>query len=503
MSGASADAQPPAGLAQPLTWRWWLLVFAGCLTVALLAYRQVLGMPLIGFDSYPLIAAARVQSLADLWGIFSEELMDGRYTDGRFYRPVTHASFALDYALHGLSPRGYHLTDLVLLAACATAVAAAGVRLLGSGFRAAALIAAGLVLLHPLVMEVVPAPPRRADVMALLFSAFLLASAPRPGERSRVVLPALLAAGAVGAKETGALSPLLLLALLLLEARRHGAPLGQAIARALPAGAGLAAVLAARTLVLGGLGGHGESGLPGAAALAGLAPDYAIRVLYPQPWLGSSPSLRYAVFAALALLLIGACLVARREREARTGLTMLGVWAAALLAISLLSGRLHDWYAFAFLAPYGLLLGCLVRQGVRQLRSGSWLSGALIAAPALVLLGSHLAVSHAVRPYRNILQAGRLAEQSYSGFDRLLDEGQPGRAFQFNPWVPMLPPHSDRSEVRGLFLFAPYSLQAYADLHADYPVRVTAYSGAAPVLDPDALSIELVPGTPPSWFELR
>ncbi len=503
MSGASAETEPSAGPPQPPSWRWWLVVFGGCLAIALLVYRQVIGMPLIGFDSYPLIAAARVQSLADLWGIFSEELMDGRYTDGRFYRPVTHATFALDHALHGLSPRGYHLTDLALLAVCATAVAAAGVRLLGNGFRAAALLAAGLVLLHPLVMEVVPAPPRRADVLALLFGAFLLASAPRPGERSRVVLSALLAAGAVGAKETGALSPFLLLALLLLEARRHAAPAGPAIVCALPAGAGLAAVLAARTLVLGGLGGHGESGLPDAATLAGLAPDYAVRVLYPQPWLGSSPSLRYAVAAAFALLVIGGCLVARRERDARTGLAMLGVWAAALLAISLLSGRLHDWYAFAFLAPYGLLLGCLVLQGVRALRDGSWLPGILMAAPALALFGSHLAVSHAVRPYRNVLQAGRLAEQSYSSFDRLLAEGQPGRAFQFNPWVPLLPPHSDRSEVRGLFLFAPYSLQAYADLHAEYPVRVTPYTGAAPVVDPSALSIELVPGTPPSWFELR
>lgn len=499
-----ADGTPVADWAP--TWRWWILVFVAALLIAVGAYRQVLTLPLLGFDSYPLIAAARVESIGDLWGLFSEELMDGRYTDGRFYRPVTHAAFALDHALHGMGPRGYHLADLIYLAATATAVAAAGVRLLGPGLRGAALVAAGTVLLHPLVMEVVPAPPRRADVLALLFSTLLLACAPKPGDaqgiRARVLLT-VLAALAVGAKETGALAPFLLLALLLLEGRRANQSFAASMGRALPAFGGLALVLAARMAVLGGLGGHRESGLPGVSDLAALAPDYAIRVLYPQPWLGASPALRYGVFGLLALLLSGAALVARREPEARSGLAMLGLWALALLAISLLSGRVHDWYAFAFLAPYSLLLASLLRRGVRALRAGRWLTGAGMTAPALLLLGSHLATSHAVRPYRNVLQAGRLAEESYASFDRLLDEGRPGRVFQFNPWVPVLPAHSDQSEVRGLFLFAPYTLQAYADLVSDVPVRVSVFSGAAPTPDPETLLIELVPGPAPHWFEVR
>lgn len=485
------------------SWGWWALVFSGALALAWAAYRQVLGLPLLGFDSYPLIAAAKVESFSDLWGLLSEELMDGRYTDGSFYRPVTHAAFALDHALHGMDPRGYHLSDLVYLAATATAVAAAGVRLLGPGFRGAALAAAGTLLLHPLVMEVVPAPPRRADVLALLFTALLLARAPRSSGGARAGSSAALAALAVGAKETGALAPLLLLALLVLEARQQRRPIGAAIGRAFPAFGGLALVLAGRMTVLGGLGGHAESGLPSAGELAALAPDYAIRVLYPQPWLGASPALRYIVFALLAALVLGAAAIARSESSTRVGLTMLGLWTLALLAISLLSGRVHDWYAFAFLAPYGLLLGSLLRQGVRALRARRWPTAVAATAPVLVLLGSHLATSHAVRPYRNVLQAGRLAEESYAYFDRLLADGSPGKIFQVNPWVPVLPAHSDQSEVRGLFLFAPYTLQAYADLKADLPVRVSVYTGAALTPDPACLQIELVPGRPPHWFEVR
>lgn len=46
-----------------------------------------------------------------------------RPTEPGFYRPVVGASFAADYALHGLEPRGYGITNLVLYVVCAIAVA--------------------------------------------------------------------------------------------------------------------------------------------------------------------------------------------------------------------------------------------------------------------------------------------------------------------------------------------------------------------------------------------
>ena len=109
--------------------------------------------------------------------------MDGRYPHGHFYRPVTTLSFALDHAVWGLEPSGYHLTDLALLLACAIAVAALARRLLGPGVGP--LLAALLYALHPLHVETLPVAARRADTLAQLFTLIaLLAAARRAARRS-------------------------------------------------------------------------------------------------------------------------------------------------------------------------------------------------------------------------------------------------------------------------------------------------------------------------------
>ena len=43
---------------------------------------------LIGYDTYPLIISSRVESWADFVGLFTEQLMDGRYPSA-MYRPLT------------------------------------------------------------------------------------------------------------------------------------------------------------------------------------------------------------------------------------------------------------------------------------------------------------------------------------------------------------------------------------------------------------------------------
>ncbi|HEY5659002.1 MAG TPA: hypothetical protein VIY27_14540, partial [Myxococcota bacterium] len=95
------------------------------------AYGDVLDLGLLGHDVYPMIAASRIQSASDLVGTFSEPLMDGRFPKGDFYRPVTNLSFALDYALWGLTPFGYHLTDLLIFVANGALLCAFTRRLFG------------------------------------------------------------------------------------------------------------------------------------------------------------------------------------------------------------------------------------------------------------------------------------------------------------------------------------------------------------------------------------
>ncbi|NOT31486.1 MAG: hypothetical protein HOP15_13645, partial [Planctomycetes bacterium] len=134
--------------------------------LAVFVWRFVLGLELLGWDSYPMIAAGRVRDLGEFFGTFGEKLMDGRFPHGDYYRPIAHLAFALDHALHGLEPWGYHLTDLLILAASAGLCCAFAARAFG-GLAGAA--AAGLAwVLHPAHFEVVTAAPRRADALVVL-----------------------------------------------------------------------------------------------------------------------------------------------------------------------------------------------------------------------------------------------------------------------------------------------------------------------------------------------
>lgn len=138
---------------------------------------------MLGWDGWPLVQAGRLTGPGDLFGTFGEELLDGRYPFGHFYRPVTHLVFGLDHALYGLNPVGYHRTDLVLSALTAILLAAVARRLFGRGALAVAAIAAALFVLHPVQLEILAAPARRADTLALLFTLACLWSQPRTGER--------------------------------------------------------------------------------------------------------------------------------------------------------------------------------------------------------------------------------------------------------------------------------------------------------------------------------
>jgi len=66
-----------------------VLGLALVLGAAILAYRGVPRLELLGWDTYPTIAASRIGSASDLADTLREELMDGRYPGGRFYRPLT------------------------------------------------------------------------------------------------------------------------------------------------------------------------------------------------------------------------------------------------------------------------------------------------------------------------------------------------------------------------------------------------------------------------------
>ncbi|HVH17508.1 MAG TPA: tetratricopeptide repeat protein [Myxococcota bacterium] len=94
-------------------------------------------------------------------------------------RPLVNASFAVDYALHGLDPRGYRVTNVALHIACAWLL----FWLLRDALRArgtaspdgVALGAAAVFVAHPLASETIDYVTQRSELLVSLFLLSVLA----------------------------------------------------------------------------------------------------------------------------------------------------------------------------------------------------------------------------------------------------------------------------------------------------------------------------------------
>lgn len=477
--------EPDTAAAPARDSRAWLAVCAAAVVgVAWFAYREVFALPHLGWDTWPMIATARVESWSDFVGTFTEKLMDGRYPLGDFYRPVTNLSVALDHALWGTDPLGYHATDFAIL--CGTALFAAVLcrRLFES--RVAATLAALAFVLHPVHWESLPVTARRADTLSVLFVLAWLAALPlgqradgrRPG-LGRALLVFGLALAAVGTKETGALVAGLALVLVALApartARRRLVP--SVVATLVAVGA----FVAARTAVLGGLGGHGESSIAnGFRNGPGLIDEYGGLVLMPQPWFDDpSANQRLALGAVVALALALALgFGARGDAERRSnaargsGLAFLALWLGGLLVLTGISGELRSWYSIPFLPIWcGFVAGACAGASLLGHRRPS------VAAVAWIL-----ALGAAVVPLRHCGltteyaawgQIGAALDSFFARAEAAIGRTAPGRAVSLPAPPPALSTPLDRVGVRAASGIADYGVQAWADVrYASGAVRV-------------------------------
>ncbi len=456
------------------------LVLAGVtLAVTLLAawlvYGTVSGEALLGFDGYPLIAASAFHSIVDPLAVFGDELMGGRYPDGRFYRPIVHLTFGVDHALGGLDPAQYARTDIALAALTSTFLGLLASALAGArGWTAAAVTAcaAATYLLHPAQLEVVPYAPRRADALAVLFT---VAAALAVVRDARPLWTALLALCALLSKESGVIVVPVTFAAALCrpEARDVRAALRSAAGPA----AGVVTGMVLRTIVLGGLGGHAESGAPGTGSLGGITRSLWEAVAAGSPGGGAL----LGILAAAALALLGA----RGAGPGRTTALLVVLWAGAAVAITSFSGRFHDWYALGLVAPLAVLGG--VAAGGARRAAGIPIGLAILG---LVVTG------HLGSPQRDTLGVAQAvsADQS-SRFVALLEATAPGTTATFEPWVfavstaPGAPP---------VFVHAPYSLSALGELILGPDVEVICVAVRPPLPPPDLIHVQLIPGPPPA-----
>src|SRR5262245_17235890 len=178
-SGSAAAAVRPSLLLGP-----WLPALLGAL-----CYLNTLGNGFAYDDNSIVRLNPLIHSLGDWRSIwlrdwwYSQGEQGGGLTDpsrDRLYRPLTTFSFALNYAVHGLHPAGFHAVNVALHAGVCALVWLLGRRLFDD--LNVASIAAVIFAVHPIHAEPVAGLVGRAEILATLFMLLgLVALLPRSG----------------------------------------------------------------------------------------------------------------------------------------------------------------------------------------------------------------------------------------------------------------------------------------------------------------------------------
>ncbi len=430
-------------------------------------HRACLDVGFVGWDTYPAIAHA--SALVGPW-------MGGVHPDATFYRPLTSAMLAVDRAVYGTSPTGYHVTDLLLLCAVAVAMAALARRVVPTGGPWLAVGAGAIVAMHPIQLEVVAVVVRRGDALALLATLVVGLLAGRRGRRQLVWI-GVVAAAAVFAKEVGVLA----LAVAPVVAWLVRRPL---LAPTVAAGVGVGAAFALRALVVGGLAGH-DRGAAWWQTVRDTAPDYAAWVVDPLGW---APAwLPLVVLAVLACAVIA--LPAASRRVALGGVA----WCAAALAIFGAAGRSQPWYAVHLVAPLALIGASCVAGAVTARREGRRLAGTAALLGAVVVVASAFApVGIGWRQW----QDGSADIDDYLGrLERTVRAHEPGATIVVP--VPPLGVSRTKPALAGGALLTDYALPDALRLRGlDRPVVAHFAFLAAPVVRPGTTRLVVTPGAP-------
>jgi hypothetical protein len=441
----------------------WLLAFGLALGAGTVLFLQTRSFGLLGFDSYPILATSRIDSFAGILDIFAETLM-GDYYPTAFYRPLTSLTFALDQALGGMNPLGYQLTGVLLYVGAAMAIFVLAGRLNGAGAAIAPWVALLVFLLHPVQYDVVPIPPRRADLLccAFMMLSLYLQLAPRALRTRFPLWPALAMLAAIASKETAFVLPAVSFVAVFLYAPYAGwrERSGRAAMALVPHAIVAAALLALR----GSLGFVGFEAL--AVGAGGILP--------------ATPAGRWLFVGVAVAVLVGLALglLAAAWREPGAGGTPsrtsvraeLVPFVLVVAVLALTHGRENPWRLdYQYLIPvagWALLCGAVSDRLIRFARPLGVVS-ALASGAMIVLLALPVVWQARYSPLIYHYGEGERATEAAGAFldasRALLDEATEGGVVVAPPFPRRVPP-VDPLRTFGTMIFSDYSVQAWADL---------------------------------------
>lgn len=145
------------------TWTRHAAIALGLALVTALAYAPVLDAGFLNWDDPPYVTAnPHIRTLS--WSTVAWAATT--FHEG-IWHPLTWLSLALDHAVYGLDPRGFHLTNLLLHVANTVLVFLVLEQLTGARGRSA--LVAALFGLHPMHVESVAWVTERKDVLSTCF----------------------------------------------------------------------------------------------------------------------------------------------------------------------------------------------------------------------------------------------------------------------------------------------------------------------------------------------
>lgn len=144
---------------------FWPIVIISAVT--LMAYWNSLPGEFVYDDNVVIVDRVEIQSLHSIPTLFKQSYWGpGRGSFGA-YRPLTNVSFALNYAVSGLNPTGYHIVNILLHGVNAVLIYALVLAYLENW--SVALITGVFFAIHPIHTEAVSAIAGRPEVLAATF----------------------------------------------------------------------------------------------------------------------------------------------------------------------------------------------------------------------------------------------------------------------------------------------------------------------------------------------